>query len=184
MTQLPFFKKYEGQTIDEIIALRGHFRDDSLVLAIESALIEREGWFELPCEQIDEEMERGILTLTEAERVVMAIEAMEREVNNGGYAQFFVNSSKHFAPYIVQALQTIGCVGDADLATRAIAELRLPSGFDGEDCDKAYMALRGEIDPKLHELDNCYYQSTELIIESLFSYIEQHKSEIGIPHVV
>ena len=177
MTILPFLNEYKGQTIDEIIALRGRFRDDSLVLAIESALIEREGWFDLDSEQI----ERRILSLAEAERVVMAIEAMEREVNNGGYEQFFINSSKHFAPYIVQALQTIGCTGYADLAASAIAELRLPSEFDGEDCDRAYMALMDEIGPKLNELDNRYYQSTEQIIEPLFSYVEQHKSEIRIP---
>ncbi len=84
MSQLPFLQKYEGQTINEIIALRGRYRDDSLVLAIESALIKREGWFDLDSERI----ERVILSLTEAERVVMAIEAMEREVNNGGYGQF------------------------------------------------------------------------------------------------
>src|SRR5208283_2606014 len=112
MRQLPFLQEYEGQTIDEIIALRGRFRDDSLVCAIESALKKREGWYDLDSER----MERAILSLTEAERVVMAIEAMEREVNNGGYEQFFVNSSKHFAPHIVQALQTIGCTEFADLA--------------------------------------------------------------------
>jgi Domain of unknown function (DUF4375) len=122
MSQLPFLQKYGGQIIDEIIALRGHYRDDSLVLAIENALIEREGWFDLDSERI----ERAILSLTEAERVVMAIEAMEREVNNGGYGQFFMNSSKHFAPYIVQALQTIGCFEFAALMTNAIAELKLP----------------------------------------------------------
>jgi hypothetical protein len=140
MTQLPCFKEYEGQTIDEIIALRGFFRDDTLVGAIETALIEREGWFDLDSERI----ERAILALTEAERVVMAIEAMEREVNNGGYEQFFINSSKHFAPYIVEALQIIGCTGFADLAASAIAELRLPAEFDGEDCDKAYMGTDGQ----------------------------------------
>ena len=40
-----------------------------------------------------------------------------------------------------------------------------------------------EIDPKLHENDERYYQSIEPIIEPLFSYIEQHRSEIRIPHV-
>jgi uncharacterized protein DUF4375 len=177
MSQLPFLQKYEGQTIDEIIALRGHYRDDSLVLAIENALIEREGWFDLDSER----KERVILSLTEAERVVMAIEAMEREVNNGGYGQFFMNSSKHFAPYIVHALQTIGCFECAALMTSAIAELKLPPEYDGEDCDKALSSSRDEISPKLHELDERYYQNIEPLGDKLFSYIEQHASEIRIP---
>jgi hypothetical protein len=128
-------------------------------------------------------MERAVLGLTDAERVVMAVEAMEREVNNGGWEQFFVNSSKHFAPYIVQALQTIGCNALAELATEAVRELQLPAEFDGEDCDRAYMRLMDEIDPKLHELDRRYYQSPEPIVDCLLSFIEQHESEIRIPHV-
>ena len=112
------------------------------------------------------------------------IEAMEREVNNGGYAQFFVNSSKHFAPYIVQALQTIGCTEDAALAASAIAELRLPSTFDGEDCDKAYMTLMDEIDPRLEELASRYYETPEPLCDNLLlSYIEQQASAIRIPRV-
>jgi hypothetical protein len=178
MKQLPFLHDYDGQTVDEIIALRGRYRDDSLVGAIERALIEREGWNDLDSER----RQRAILSLTEAERVVMAIEAMEREVNNGGYAQFFVNSSKHFAPYIVQALQTIGCAEYAALAASAIAELRLPSEFDGEDCDKAYMALMDEIDPKLEELGSRYYETAEPLCDNLFSYIEQQASAIRMPY--
>jgi hypothetical protein len=179
MSRLPFLEKYEGQTIDEIIALRGRYRDDSLVLAIESALIERENWHDLDNERI----ERAFLSLTKTERVIMAIEAMEREVNNGGYAQFFMNSSKHFAPYIGQALQTIGCTEFEGLMTNAIAELRLPQEFDGEDCDSALTSLREEISPKLQELNERYYQTLEPVCDKLFSYIEHHKSEIRIPYL-
>ena len=184
MSQLPFLKDYEGQTIGELIALRGRFRDDSLVLAVESALWKREGWYDVDCEHLDETLERDIPLLTEAERVVMAIEAMEREVNNGGFSQFFMNSSKHFAPYIVHALQSIDCTQFADLVASAIAQLRLPPEFDGDDCDKSYMALMDEIDPALQELDLRYYDTVEPIGDRLFSYIEQHATEIRIPHVV
>jgi len=34
---------------------------------------------------------------------------LDREVNNGGYHQFFCNSSQKFAPQIVQSLAHIGC---------------------------------------------------------------------------
>jgi hypothetical protein len=34
-------------------------------------------------------------------------EALEREVNNGGYSQFFTNSSKEFAPRVAEALEVI-----------------------------------------------------------------------------
>jgi hypothetical protein len=40
--------------------------------------------------------------LTDEERIILDIEALEREVNNEGYARFFVNSSKEFAPIIIK----------------------------------------------------------------------------------
>jgi len=52
------------------------YRVDSLVLAMESAL--------------DAKDRR---TLSPEERVVLAVEALEREVNNGGYDQFFLRWS-------------------------------------------------------------------------------------------
>ncbi len=35
--------------------------------------------------------------------------ALDREVNHGGYGQFFVNSSREYAPIIVEAPRHIGC---------------------------------------------------------------------------
>ena len=48
-------------------------------------------------------------TETAVERVVRAVEALEREVNNGGYSQFFINPPVESAPDIVAALRQIDC---------------------------------------------------------------------------
>lgn len=93
-----------------------------------------------------------------------------------------MNSSKHFAPYLVSALHAINCHGLADLAAQAIQELRLPLEFSGEDCDRACMGLIDKIGPKLNNLDQCYYQSTDPILDRLFDYIAEHAPEIRIPH--
>ena len=50
---------------------------------------------------------RGMAALTDAEHDVLAIEALEREVNNGGYSQFFVNGSLEFVPTVVAACSRI-----------------------------------------------------------------------------
>jgi hypothetical protein len=38
----------------------------------------------------------------------MAVESLEREVNNGGYDQFFVNAAE-YTPVIADSLSAIGC---------------------------------------------------------------------------
>lgn len=76
----PKWLDYAGQTTDELLALAGEYRIDSLVCAFDEALGRKELAF-------------GMDGLTPEERVVLAAEALEREVNNGGFDQLFVNVS-------------------------------------------------------------------------------------------
>jgi hypothetical protein len=78
---------YSGQSVEELLSLEVTHRCDSLVLAFEEAIGQKA--------QRD-----GVRGLTTEERVVLAVEALEREVNNGGYDQFFINASREFAPTI------------------------------------------------------------------------------------
>ena len=82
---------YSGQSVEQLLSLEGKSRTDSLVLAFEQAISQR-------AEGADNQ------GLTNTEHVVLAVEALEREVNNGGYHQFFTNSSREFAPTIVDSL--------------------------------------------------------------------------------
>jgi hypothetical protein len=57
-------------------------------------------------------------SLTEEEHIVLAVEALEREVNNGGYDQFFTNSSREFVSTIVCSLRGIGCKKTSNITQR------------------------------------------------------------------
>src|SRR5262249_52433074 len=106
MPDLQWLDRYNGETFDELVALEGTYRTDSLVLAFEQAM--------------DQKAARvGENKLTAEERVILAIEALEREVNNGGYGQFFVNTPE-YAPIIVDALRRIGCPKVAEITDRAV----------------------------------------------------------------
>src|SRR5579862_9885762 len=107
MTDLQWLDGYSGQTVDQLLALEGKYRIDSLVLAFEQAMDQKAA-------------EVGEESLTEEEGIILAIEALEREVNNGGYGQFFVNSSRAYAPVIVPALGRIGCPRTADITQKAL----------------------------------------------------------------
>ena len=75
----------------------------------------------------DREMNRRLIRLSESptsrfwrldykdlsipERVFLVIWELESEVNNGGFQQYFYNSSGALAPHVVSALKAIGAQG-------------------------------------------------------------------------
>ncbi|MDX1698282.1 MAG: DUF4375 domain-containing protein, partial [Thiohalobacterales bacterium] len=101
MTEKQWLEEAGDRTIEQLIQLEDTHRIDSIVVAIEAALQEK-------------------TTLTPTEQIVLAVEAMEREVNNGGFNQFFYNSSNEYAGELVKALRQIGIPNIADIAERAL----------------------------------------------------------------
>ncbi|MEQ9500360.1 MAG: DUF4375 domain-containing protein [Deltaproteobacteria bacterium] len=102
----------------------------------------------------------GIDALNEAERTVLAVVALEVEVNNGGYAQFFANASGVYAPEIVDALVRIGRRDAADLTRRAIAA-------HGVKDDAALSACSAE-----------FYGQVVTVIDDLLPYIRACSARI------
>lgn len=158
--------EYSGQSTDELLALEGKYRCDSLVLAFEEAI-----------DQKAQDGGRGSLTVEE--RLVLAVEALEREVNNGGYDQFFVNSSREFAPIIVDALRRIGCKKTATITQKAIVALDT-SDLGSDAIEKAICARDGKRGAKLRRCDDSYYESAEPIAERLFEFIKANKANISL----
>lgn len=156
---------YSDQSVEQLLSLEGEYRTDSLVLAFEEA--------------INRKAQRdGMQSLSEEERVVLAVEALEREVNNGGYDQFFVNSSREFVPTVVSALQRIGCKKTASITQKAIKALGT-ADLKSEAID-AVMARDDEQRlAKLNRCDDSYYKSAEPIAERLFAFIEANKASIS-----
>jgi hypothetical protein len=107
-------QSYQGQSTDELLALAGRYRIDSLVLAFEQAIQAKSP------EHVSRE-----------QSYVLAVEALEREVNNSGYAQFFYNSSGAFAATIEAALRAIDGPKVAGITKDAISALTGPGRSDG-----------------------------------------------------
>jgi hypothetical protein len=160
---LQFLPEYGGQTIDELIAARVHYRVDSLVLACEQAL-----------------QAKPEDSLSDAERVVLAIEALEREVNNGGFAQFFENAPEYM-PVIRLALQQIGCRRLAEITGTALSLLDRVDLYDREAIGGALAAPSNERLAGLEACDAEFFACEESPEERLFDFITQHRAEISIP---
>jgi len=91
---------------------------------------------------------------------VLAVAALEREVNNGGYDQFFTNSSEEFASVIVDRLNRIGCNETASITHDAISALGV-STLDSPSIATA-LAENGNAQEKLSVCDRAFHKTGEL----------------------
>ena len=165
LNELPFLERYSAQSTAELLALEGKYRVDSLVLAFEMALGQKSS--------------REAESLSGTEVIILAVEALEREVNNGGFDQFFVNSAE-YSPVVVQALQAIGCIGVARIAEQAVRSLNL-QGTPTTSAVQSAMATDDEARScALSECTDRYFASRENIEVALFSYIKAHRFDVTL----
>jgi hypothetical protein len=159
MPELPFLDEYSGQTTEELIALEGKYRTDSLVLVFDQALNQK--WARV-----------GDEGLTEEDQTILAVEALENQVNNGGYDQFFANEPDYI-PTVVKALERIGCPKTAQITRLAVgAAEQFPDedAADGSD----------EREDALADCDEQFFHNDEPIAERLFEYIKSNKDKIKL----
>jgi hypothetical protein len=109
-----------------------------------------------------------------------AVEALEREVNNGGYDQFFSNPSNEYVPFIVDALSRIGCSETADLTQRAIEALGIEGDITVDEIENVMEEEDGERDEILSECDDQYYEYSGDLANPLLEFIKNNKEKIDI----
>lgn len=109
-----------------------------------------------------------------------AIWAVESEVNNGGFSQYFLNLSCETAGFVVQALETIGAPQTADICRRAIGSA-FPEGLPSnpQAISTAASDFSDEIEGKLDALDREFYQYPNDLTGLLFAYVSKHPEEFG-----
>jgi hypothetical protein len=164
MPQLNWLDGYAGQTVDQLIALEGKYRIDSLVVAFDQAMNQKAA-------RVGDE------ALSDEERIILAVEALESEVNNGGYGQFFVNSSREYAPMIVQALRRIGCPKVANITLDALDIVkRIP--ITQEEIENGAWEENEERQEALNKCDSLYFEGPENIEGSLFEFIKANRDKI------
>ena len=166
MSTEKWFENADGLTVGEIVELESQYRIDSLVCAMEARIMNK----------VYNDMEP-----TDEEVVVLAIEAMEREVNNGGFAQFFSNDSWSYIPCLVECLVDIGAIKTKAIAEEAVSVLGISPMSESTDPDEYYEKLQEivedeEVAEKLEQFDSAYYETGEDIAGLLFSFV---KANIG-----
>jgi len=104
------------------------------------------------------EASAGYETLSHAEQVALCVDGLEREVNNGGFQQYFFSSAGDHALDCVDALDEIGGVEVADLLRRALRVFG-PGGPDPDREERILQleALGDDVAPRLEALDDAFF---------------------------
>lgn len=165
MTNLEWFESHSGETAEQLLSLEGKYRTDSLVVAFEQAIGQKA-------------VREGEDKLSNEERAVLAIEALEREVNNGGYSQFFLNAPE-FAAIIVDSLVAIDCLKTAEITRRATRALEL-SNLGASEVSTVMAGENEGIEEKLNECDAAYYDAGEDIAGQVLTFIKDRRSQFRL----
>ena len=106
-------------------------------------------------------------------QVALCMHKLEAEVNNGGFHQFFLNSSGELVPETLQALTDIGATGTRQLLERAVA-IAFPSGYPSSVSEVASrLAEFDDVADQLEPLDAAFYRYEEPLSELVNNFLEK-----------
>jgi len=116
--------------------------------------------------------------LSDAEKVVLFVENLEREVNNGGFHQFFWNSSGDYANETLNALKLIGANKTAEIVSRVYAEWpdsKIPS--DRTSRQNILDKIEEKAEETWNNCDTQFFEYEEDISSLLLTYVKANKNE-------
>ena len=113
-------------------------------------------------------------------KVFSSVWAVESEVNNGGFSQYFLNSSAETASFVADALETIGAPKTANICQRAINCAfpdRLPP--TAEEISSLAADFSEDTLAQLEALDTEFLAYPHDLTELLYAYVSRHPEEFG-----
>ncbi|MBX3414053.1 MAG: DMP19 family protein [Pirellulales bacterium] len=118
--------------------------------------------------------------LTRPEQVFFGVWELEAEVNNGGFDQYFYNSSGDHAFAIVDVLNEINAHQAAAIVRQAISVFN--GGMFSRESAKRQeqlLALSEDAEEEFDSLDEEFFEYPDNLTELLYAYVRQHQSEIA-----
>jgi hypothetical protein len=118
------------------------------------------------------------------EQVLIGTWELVNEFYNGGFLQYFHNSSRDRAKPMIQLLRSIEAHRAAATLEEAIALIG-PGTRWGDECNSA-AAIRSmpeEIRKGVSDLERAFYNELDNLHLFVFSYLSEHRDEIDAPSV-
>ena len=113
--------------------------------------------------------------LSDEEKTIVYIEELEREINNGGFNQFFYNSSGGYTEQIIDALRKIGSTKFLKIVENASAQF--PNSLvpkDDTERQKLLEKIGSQANAVWNELDSEFFQYEEDIYSLMRNYIDKN----------
>jgi hypothetical protein len=155
-----------GSTTDEILSHENDDQKGSVLGALFYRIGQKAG-------------ARGGNSLTGTERRLCAARGFDGEVNNGGFDQYFFNSTGDDAELALAALQDMGATAAAALLERAMAVF--PGGKPPTDREKRWEAMKemeSRSKPVWEKCDSEFYNCKENIDALCLAYAKKKRTEI------
>ena len=114
--------------------------------------------------------------LTDQQKLFYLNQNLEREINNGGFNQYFCNSSGNNAHETVQSLKAIGADKTADILQKAIDQFpdkKVPK--DRDERTKIVEEIEETADEVWSDLDQKFYKYEDDLNTLNIDYIKKHK---------
>jgi len=148
------------------------YESDPLTAKLNELVVSQELYFNL----LDFE------SLSLAEKVLIGTWELVNEVYNGGFMQYFHNSSGEHARPMVAVLRVFEAQQAADILQEAIslAGPGTPWG-DMQDYLAAMKAMPADVQDRIGELERKFYDELDNLHLQIFQYLSKHRDQIGAP---
>jgi len=115
--------------------------------------------------------------LNESQKTVLFVENLEREISNGGFNQFFFNSSGNFSHETVTALKSIKAFKTADIVSKSISawpNQKVPK--DRVKRQDILAQIEEQANPVWNNCDEEFYKHQDNVVILLLDYVKSNKS--------
>lgn len=123
----------------------------------------------------DKESEVGYTDLKPLEKTIYCIDSLLREMENGGFVQFFRQESAALTEDTLLALEQIKAKNSFDLLSRVVGFF--PNGqvpTDEDERDTQFEQVETDYGDEISELDDRFYDSGENLVGLTLSYVQRN----------
>lgn len=180
---ITLFGLFKKKAVNKADKTAGQFRrlwdlDICGVWALEDPsdfLVAMNGWIGKKCGYGN-----NMAALSAYERVFYITQSCAAEVSNGGFAQFFFNSSGNFSCELVRAFTEIGAAKTAQICSMALGAFGGALPTDSDERQKALAAMgNDEVDIILEECSVAFLKDEDDLALLSYSYVIQNKGNFS-----